>query len=274
MFQSNNPTLRNQAFAPAQTWDDAVSAGTVGGVATRERSTTMTLQGTVWKSLTLLTICAVVAIFGWNMILSNRSLFLPIWAIGGISGFVIGLILFFRPQLSPFLAPVYAVAEGAFLAGASIAWATYAASGSKGGGTLASIGTGVVLQAAVLTFGIAACMFIAYGTRLIRPSKKVVAGIFAATGGVIIFSFVMFLISMFAPGTTMGLWQSPIGLVIAGVIVVIAAANLVVDFAFVENGVENKAPKYMEWYAGYALLVTLVWLYISILRLLALLKRE
>lgn len=265
MFQSNNPALRNQAFAPAQTWDEAM-----GNMTAAERSTTMTLQGTVWKSFTLLTICAVVAIVGWNMILNNQALLLPLWAIGAVVGFIIGIILYFRPQAAPFLAPVYAVAEGMFLAGASVAWAAYASKSSS----LASLGTGVVLQAAVLTFGISACMLIAYGTRLIRPSKVFVSGVIAATGGVVVFSFVMFIISMFAPGTVMGLWQSPLGLLIAGGIVLLASAFLVLDFAMIEEGVNNRAPKHMEWYGAYALLVTLVWLYVSILRLLALLRRE
>ena len=264
MFQSNNPTLKNDAFAPAQTWDAAM-----GRVTTRERSTTMTLQGTIWKSFTLLMIAAIVGVVGWNAILADHSLLFPFWGIGAIGGLVLGLIITFKPRTAPFLAPAYAIAEGAFIAGASVWWTSFATSGKA-----AALGTGLVMQAGVLTVGIAACMLIAYGTRLIKPTQRMIAGIAAATGGVIIAGFVAFAASFFVPGLVMSFWQSPLGLAFAGVIVVIAALNLVTDFAIIEQGVENNAPKHMEWYGAFALLVTLVWLYISILRLLALLRRD
>ncbi len=174
----------------------------------------------------------------------------------------------FKPKTAPVLAPLYAICEGAFVAGASVAWTMYATKG-----TIGSLGTGLVMQAGVLTIGIAGSMLIAYGTRLIKPTRWMLGAITAVTGGVIFFSFVMFLVSFFFPGSVIGFWQSPLGLVVAGAIVVIAAFNLVSDFALVENGVQNNAPKYMEWYGGFAILVTLVWLYVSLLRLLALLRR-
>jgi uncharacterized YccA/Bax inhibitor family protein len=229
----------------------------------------MTLAGTAWKSFILLSICAVVGVIGWQMIIADPSLLLPIWGGGVIAGLITGLIIVFKPRTAPVLAPIYAVAEGLFVAGASVAWSAYAAHGKA-----AMLGADLVLQAGVLTFGIAGCMLIAYGTRLIKPTRWMLATVAAATGGVIIFSAVMFFGYMFFPGAFHGFWQSPLGLVLAAVIVVIAAFNLVSDFAIVENGVENRAPKYMEWYGGFAVLVTLVWLYVSLLRLLALLRRN
>lgn len=269
MFRSNNPALRNDAFAPAQTWDSVHAGRPIA----QARPDVMTMSGTVWKSFALLMICTAVGIGGWIAIKENQALFAPMLFGGMIVGFILAMIILFKPRTAPFLAPLYAVAEGAFVAGASIGWTAYAAAGAKGS-TVASLGTDLVLQAGLLTFGIAACMLIAYGTRLIRPTQRMIGGIVAATGGVIVFSLVMFLLSWFMPGTVMGFWESPLGLAVAGVIVVLAALNLVVDFAFIENGVNNQAPKHMEWFGGFALLVTLVWLYVSLLRLLALIRRN
>ncbi len=267
MFQTNNPALKNQAFAPAQTWDDAM--GGVEKIAASARSTTMTVAGTAWKSLALLSICAIVAVIGWRMINADRALLFPFWGAGIIGGLILALIILFKPKTAPVLAPLYAICEGAFVAGASVYWTIIATKG-----TAASLGTGLVLQAGVLTIGIAGSMLIAYGTRIIKPSRKMLGGIAAVTGGVCFFGVVMFMASFFFPGQIQGFWQSPIGLGVAGLIVVVAAFNLVLDFALVENGVQNKAPKYMEWYGGFAILVTLVWLYVSLLRLLALLRRD
>jgi uncharacterized YccA/Bax inhibitor family protein len=117
-------------------------------------------------------------------------------------------------------------------------------------------------------------MLIAYGTRLIKPTRWMLSCVTAATGGVLFFGLASVVLYMVAPGVVASFWTSPLGLVFAAVVVVIAAFNLVSDFAVVEQGVENQAPKYMEWYGGFAILVTLVWLYVSLLRLLALLRRN
>jgi uncharacterized YccA/Bax inhibitor family protein len=268
MFRTNNPALKPDVFAPAQTWDQFVGAGKTQAAA---RPTTMTLQGTVIASGVLLAITTAVAMTGWSMIKNDHSLMLPIWGLGALGGFIIGLIICFKPRTSPVLAPFYAICEGAFVAGASIGWTSIAESGSR---KAAALGPDLVIQAGLLTFGISAAMLIAYATRLVKPSQRMLGGIAAATGGVIIFSFAMFLLSWFMPGIIVGFWTSPIGLVFAGVVVVIAAMNLVLDFAIIEDGVQNGAPKYMEWYGAFGLLVTLVWLYVSILRLLALLNRR
>lgn len=265
MFQSNNPALRNQAFAPAQTWDSAMGRA----VASRERSTTMTLRGTAIKSGILLAICTVVAGIGWGMIESNRSLILPMWGIGVIAGLVFALIMHFRPKTAPIVAPMYAVAEGLFVAGISAYWTIVASSGKA-----AALGTGLVMQAALLTIGITAAMLMAYASGFIKPTQRMLAGIASATLGVCFAGFLMFLASFFFPSLVIGFWDSPLGLAFAGLIVVIAAFNLVSDFARIQNGVENQAPKHMEWYGGFALLVTLVWLYVSILRLIALFNRR
>jgi uncharacterized YccA/Bax inhibitor family protein len=229
----------------------------------------MTLQGTVAKTGILLAICTVVAGIGWGMIAANPSLMTPLWGGGAILGFILALVLYFKPQLAPVVAPAYAVAQGAFVAGVSVFWTSVATSGKA-----SALGTGLVMQAALITIGITAAMLMAYASGVIKPTQRMLAGIASATVGVCLAGLLMFLGSFLFPTLFVGFWGSPLGLLFAAIIVVIAALNLVTDFALVQNGVENRAPKYMEWYGGFALLVTLVWLYVSILRLLALFNRR
>lgn len=269
MFRTNNPTMKSEVFARPQTWGDFL--GEKGGLGVRTGPKVMTLSGTIIKSMVLLGICSVTALASYQAFYKDAGT-LGLLGIGGLLiGLVLGLIITFRRHTAPYLAPIYAVCEGAFVAWASAFWAAYAAGAGKG--TKAGLlGTDIILQAGLLTFGISAAMLIAYSTRLIRPSQKVIGAIAAVTGGVLIFSLGSFVMSMIFPGFMSNMWSSPIGIALAGFIVVLAAANLVIDFAVVEDGVKNGAPKYMEWYAGFGLLVTVVWLYVSILRLLALLR--
>lgn len=279
MFQSTNPTMKSEVFERPQTWNDFLGEKAGGGV--RSGPKVMTLNGTIIKSMVLLGICSVTALGTWQAFHQDAQKFALLGIGGALMAIVLGLIICFRRHTAPVLAPIYAVCEGAFVGWVSAFWAAYAAGGAAAGAAargksskLAMLGTDIVLQAGLLTFGISAAMLIAYSTRLIRPSQKLLGGIAAVTGGVLIFSLVRIVMSMIFPGFMANMWSSPIGIAFAGFIVILAAANLVIDFAVVEEGVQNGAPKYMEWYAGYGLLVTIVWLYVSILRLLALLSRS
>jgi uncharacterized YccA/Bax inhibitor family protein len=137
---------------------------------------------------------------------------------------------------------------------------------------VSKLGTGLVLQATILTAGIAVSLLIAYKTRLIKATENFKLGVCAATGGLAILCLGSMLLGLFGVHIPY-IWESgPIGIAVAGFVVVIAALNLVLDFDFIEQGAQNRLPRYMEWYAGIGLLVTLVWLYISILRLLAYLQ--
>jgi len=271
MFRTNNPTMKAEVFQKPQTWNDFL--GEKSGVSEQTGPKVMTLNGTIIKSMVLLGICTVTALGTWQAF-HNDAGKLALLGIGGaLMSIVVGLIITFRRHTAPFLAPIYAVCEGAFIGWASAFWAAYAA-GAPRGSKAGLLGTDIILQAGLLTFGISAAMLIAYSTRLIRPSQKLLGAIAAITGGVLIFSLVRLVMAMIFPGFMANMWASPIGIAFAGFIVILAAANLVIDFAVVEDGVQNGAPKYMEWYAGYGLLVTIVWLYVSILRLLALLSRS
>jgi uncharacterized YccA/Bax inhibitor family protein len=165
------------------------------------------------------------------------------------------LITIFRKTAAPITAPIYAVLEGLFLGGISA--------------LLEYSYPGIVLNAVVLTFGILFSLLIAYRSGMIKPTENFKLGVFAATGGVAMFYLFSFILSLFGVGIGYLHNNSLLAIGINVVIIIIAALNLVLDFDFIEQGAASSAPKYMEWYAAFGLIVTLVWLYIEILRLLS-----
>jgi uncharacterized YccA/Bax inhibitor family protein len=180
---------------------------------------------------------------------------MPWMTVGAIGGFIVAIITTFNKTAVRYTAPLYAVLEGLFLGGIS---AIYEKSYP-----------GIVFQAVALTFGTLFCLLIAYKSRLIRPTENFKLGIFAATGGIAVFYLVTMLLGFFHVNIGFMYNSSPLGIGISLVVVVIAALNLVLDFDFIESGAAQGAPKYMEWYGAFGLLVTLIWLYLEILRLLA-----
>ncbi|HYE01705.1 MAG TPA: Bax inhibitor-1/YccA family protein [Phycisphaerales bacterium] len=251
-LRSTNPAL-TAVFAQPQTWDAALGS--------ERRPGAMTLQGSVTATMILLGLCSATAVAVWWWMGQQAELSraaLPAALGSAVVALILGLVITFKPRTAPVLAPVYAVLEGAFVG--AISW-VYAA----------SFGDQIVFQAGLLTFGILAALLVAYKSRLIRPTENFKLGVAAATMGVMFLFLATFLLQLFGV-TVPYLWDSsPIGIGIAGVIVVIAALNLVLDFDFIERASEAGQPKHMEWYAGFGMLVTLVWLYLSLLRLLALL---
>ena len=177
--------------------------------------------------------------------------------LGGLAvSLIAGIALWFKRDWAPILAPVYAVAEGLVLGVISAAYDQRF--------------QGIVFQAICLTFGTLFSLLTAYRTGLIKPTENFKLGVFAATGAIAILYLVNMIMHMCGIGGVPFLHgSSPLAIGINAVIVIVAALNLVLDFDFIEQGVAHGAPKYMEWYAGYGLLVTLVWLYIEILRLLS-----
>ncbi|MEO0476566.1 MAG: Bax inhibitor-1/YccA family protein [Planctomycetota bacterium] len=241
------------------------------------RRSVMTLGSTVFKSLTLIGICIVCATITWGLTTTtdgtgtmsvDMAKAMP-WVFGGmIGGLVLALITIFKPQASPVTAPLYAAAEGLFLGAIS---AIYEASFGSVEGTDPMF-SGIVVQAVALTMAVTFVMLTLYGTRVIRVTEKLRAGIIAATAAVFLVYLVSFLLSFAGIQIPYLHSNGPIGIGISLVIVGIAAFNLLLDFDLIERGVQGGAPKYMEWYAGFALLVTLVWLYLEILRLLSKLR--
>lgn len=231
----------------------------------------MTYQGAIINTAILLGLTVGTATALWSV--ATGGLWAPLLFGGMIVGLVLAIIIMFKPQWSPFLAPMYALAQGAFIAGVSFFWVSWSsnAQASGSGGVASQLNTTLIAQAAGLTFAIAGVMLAAYAARIIRATPMFVRMIVVATGGVVLFWIASIVLGLF--GVQLVAWDGgPLSIAISGVIVLIAAFNLVIDFKIVEDGVASKAPKWMEWYAGFALLVTIVWLYISILRLLAMLR--
>jgi uncharacterized YccA/Bax inhibitor family protein len=214
----------------------------------------MTIEGTVNKTGLSLLILIGCAALQWNVVF-GQALFLPLIYLGLGGGFVVAMITVFKRTWAPVTTPLYAALEGLMLGGVSLAFNLRY--------------PGIVMNAVGLTLGTLAALLLAYRSGLIRPSENVKLGIVAATGGIALVYLVSMGLSFF--GKTMPYIHDsgPIGIGFSVVVIVLAALNLVLDFDFIEHGAEVGAPKYMEWYGAFGLLVTLVWLYLEILRLLA-----
>jgi uncharacterized YccA/Bax inhibitor family protein len=237
-METSNPLLkRDSAFS--RTWESAES---------------MTLQGVINKTGILLLLCLGAAAFSWT----QPALRGPLLLLGLVGGFIACLVGTFKPAASPVAAPVYAVLEGFALGAIS---------------QMVEVRfPGIVVNAMLLTFGVLGVMLMLYTTRTIRVTDRMVKGVLAATAAVCLVYVVDLVLRMFGMSVTYIHQTGAIGIGISVVIVGIAAFNLLVDFAVIESNVSNGAPRFMEWYCGMALLVTLVWLYLEILRLLSKLR--
>jgi uncharacterized YccA/Bax inhibitor family protein len=225
-----------------------------------EREATMTIMGTVHKTGLLVLIVFAAAIWLWNKFpIAGQGQVPPglyPWVVGGlIGGLVLGLVTRFKRDIARFTAPLYAVCEGLLLGGISALFDARF--------------PGIAIQAIGLTGTTLFALLFAYRTGLIRATENFKLGVTAATGGVLLLYVVTFVLGMF--GIPMPFLHDTgiVGIGISMVIVVIAALNLVLDFDFIEQGQANGAPKNLEWYAAFGLLVTLVWLYLETLRLLS-----
>jgi len=216
---------------------------------------TMTVEGTVNRAGILLLPLFATALWSYNAGLEAAY---P-WMLSGLLvGFVIAMFTIFFPQISPITAPIYAAAEGLVLGGIS---------------ALADLKyPGIALQAILGTGGVLAVMLLLYRSEVIRVTDKFILGVIAATGGIAVFYFATIILSFF--GIQMPLVESHswYGILFSIGVVVVAALNLTLDFHQIEEGVHNGSPKYMEWYGAFGLLITLVWLYLEVLRLLQKLK--
>ena len=244
-MRTANPALSSKSFEDLVTTDEK-----------------MTINGTVNKTALSLIILIAGAYYTWNLFYEQGdvSAVYP-WMIGGgIGGFIVALITIFKKKYAPITTPIYAFLEGLLLGGLSAIFE--------------SMYPGIVIQAVALTFGTLFSLLFAYRSGLIKVTENFKLGVVAATGGIMIVYLISFVMSFFGSGLAImdinnSSWFS-IGFSLF--VVVIAAMNLVLDFDFIEQGAERGAPKYMEWYGAFGLTVTLVWLYIEILRLLAKLR--
>lgn len=226
-----------------------------------ESGEVMTVNGTINKTVILLGCCLLTAFYAWSQFTSGANV-MPLAIGGAIAGLVFALITAFKPNVAHITAPIYALCEGLFLGAIS---AVIQAQFPE---------TPIVLQAAGLTFGTLFAMLVAYRTGVIKCTDKFRAGVVAATGAIFLVYLVTFILSMVGVAVPYIHSGGPIGIGISLVVIVIAALNLVLDFDFIDRGSSEGAPKQMEWIGAFGLMVTLVWLYIEILRLLAKLNEE
>lgn len=254
LFKSGNPTLSENRFR------DTVLAD----VLTNEN--TMTAKGTLNKFGFLFLLTLGGAFYSWRVATEGGDAW-PLILVGVFGGLAVALIITFKKQWSPYLAPAYAILEGLFV-GAISAYFEYHVTSRQGG--YAGGYSGIVLQAVGLTFSVVAVMFLLYKFKIIQATPMFKKVIIIATLGIGIFYLVCWFISLAGGSAPAFLFQSsPMGIGFSVFVVALAALNLIMDFDMIENGVEMGAPKYMEWYAAFGLLVTIVWLYMEILRLLA-----
>jgi uncharacterized YccA/Bax inhibitor family protein len=255
MMRTSNPTLNPSIFYGQRA---------VG------QEEAMTIQGTINKCFMLFFLLLLSASWVWSK--SSQlttsweygtavqggqigAAIMPYVFLGGIGGFILALITTFNRPASRITAPLYAVCEGLVLGGLS---AIYELSYP-----------GIVTQAVGLTMGTLFCMLVVYKSGFIKVDQKFILGLSAATGAICLVYFVSFILSFFGVGIPLIFGNGMVGIGFSLLVVAIAAFNLVLDFYVIEQGAQQGLPKYMEWYGAFALMVTLVWLYLEILRLLA-----
>ncbi len=255
LFKSGNPALSEKRFR------DTI----LDEVVTNENA--MTVKGTLQKFGFLFLMTMATSYYSWKEAAQGGNANGLI--IGGVlGGLIISIILAFKKEWSQYLAPLFALCEGLFL-GAVSAYFEYRVSSRQGG--YAGGYSGIVFQAVGLTFSVIAGMYLLYKFNIIKATQKLRAIIFTATAGIAIFYGVCMIMSWGFNATLPSfLFQgTALGIGFSVFVVALAALNLILDFDMIEKGAELGAPKYMEWYGAYGLLVTIVWLYLEILRLLS-----
>jgi len=259
---STAPALRYACGIMMRTANPALSSKSFGGFA-RPRGgpmsdvapAAMTVQGTVNKTAILLLLVIAAAAWPWYLASRSPEAMMPFLLLGVIGGLITALVTIFKKEWAPITSPIYAACEGLVLGAISAIYELRF--------------PGIVFQAMALTFGTLGVMLVTYKTGAIKATENFKLGVIAATGAIALVYFATFLLQMF--GVNVGFMHSAgwLGIGISMVVVIVAALNLVLDFDFIEQGAKQGAPKYMEWYGAFGLLVTLVWLYLEILRLLS-----
>jgi uncharacterized YccA/Bax inhibitor family protein len=258
-MKSSNPVFGNNTYD--------VSAQHVG------YGQGMTISGTINKAGVLMLLVLLSAAWTWSQFFAMRSegAFGEYGTAGGgaiggyvmvgaFGGFIAAMVTIFKKEWSPITAPVYALLEGLFLGALSA--------------TFELRFPGIAIQAVAATFGTCFCLLLAYRSGLIRATEKFTLGIVAATGGIAVVYFLSMILGFFHVQIPGIFGNGLIGILFSLVVVVVAALNLILDFSFIEQGAAHGAPKYMEWYSAFGLMVTLVWLYLEMLRLLSKLRGD
>ena len=247
IFKSGNPTLTEKMFDKSH----EMAANNMG---------TMTVRGAINKFGFMMLMLIAGAAYNWNLYeqLKQDTMMTLMW-VGIIGGLIAALAISFKPNWAPVLAPLYALLEGLFIGAISaIMNAAFAESYP-----------GLVMQAVGLTFGVALAMFLLYNFRVINATQRFKSIVFTATLGIGIFYLITMVLRMFGVNVSFMYDSSLLSIGISLFVVAIAALNLIMDFDMIEQGAERGAPKFMEWYGAFGLMVTIVWLYIEMLKLLS-----
>ena len=244
-LKTSNPAFAGKTF-------------TVNGVAAGY-GPAMTISGTVNKAGILMLCVVATAAYAWNQFFTQGASAVGGYImIGAFGGFIAAMVTVFKKEWSPITAPIYALLEGLFLGSLSA--------------MLEIRYPGIAIEAVAATFGTCICMLLAYRSGLIRPTQKFTIGVIAATGGIAAVYFISMILSLFHVQVPGIFGSGPIGILFSIAVVIIASLNLILDFGMIEEGASRGAPKYMEWYGAFGLMVTLVWLYLEIIRLLSKLR--
>jgi uncharacterized YccA/Bax inhibitor family protein len=243
LFKSGNPTLNEKAFK---------------SVTLTNYADTMTLRGTLNKFGFMLVMMMGTAYYSWKEFAGGGNVTPLLWT-GIIGGLIVALVITFKKEWAPYLAPAYALLEGLFLGAISAMYNE----------AFAAKAPGIVMNAVGLTFGVAIAMYLLYSFKIIKATEKFKSIMFTATAGIAIFYLIAMVLGFFGIHMAFLHEGSLMGIGFSLVVVAIAALNLILDFDMVEQGTAAGAPKYMEWYAAFGLMVTIVWLYLEILRLLS-----
>lgn len=267
MFASGNPALSPEKFGSNPY---GVNYADLDRREAKLRQ--MTLQGTINNTALSLGVVVVTAGLTWTML--SGGLWIAALVIGALAGLVLSLIIAMKPTTAPFLTLPYAAAEGAFVGGLSAIIATrVGAIGASASGAPPIADAAIIVQAVLLTFGIFAATLLAYSFRVIRASPALMKFVSVGSIGMLIFIGLSWATSMLGtPGLFAGAFTGWGGIAFFGLMLVIATLSLVGDFAIIEQGVQSGAPKHMEWYGAFALTLSLVWIYTTILRLLAIIR--
>jgi uncharacterized YccA/Bax inhibitor family protein len=244
LFKSGNPALSEKAL-------NSVSMST-------NYAESMTLRGTLNKFGFMLLMLMGSAFYSWKEFTDGGNVTMLIW-IGLIGGLVVALIITFKKEWAPYLAPAYGLLEGLFL-GAISAYYNEA---------FATKAPGIVMNAVGLTFGTAIAMYFLYSFKIIKATEKFKSVVMMATAGIAVFYLLSMVVRMFGVEMSFLHEGSLMGIGFSLVVVAVAALNLILDFDMIEQGTAAGAPKYMEWYCAFGLMVTIIWLYLEILRLLS-----
>jgi len=247
IFKSGNPTLTQKMFDRSASLEADMQG-------------TMSVRGAINKFGFLLLMVIAGAAFNWHLFQEGQQDTMKIWMMVGIfGGLISALAISFKPNWAGFLAPLYGLLEGLFIGGISAIF----------NAMFAEKYPGLIMQAVGLTFGVALAMFLLYNFRVIKATDKFKSIILTSTLGIGIFYLLTMVLRLFGVEVSFMYDSTPLSIGISLFIVAIAALNLILDFDMIEQGAERGAPKFMEWYGAFGLLVTMVWLYMEILRLLS-----